>query len=61
MIWEFPEIRTNHIISAVTGNIPSSSKDKTGEKTVIKDVKDDIDELPDSDSAKDAARVFDEI
>ena len=33
----------------MTGNIPSSSKGRTGEETVIEDVEDDVDELPDSD------------
>ena len=45
----------------MTGNIPSSSKGKTGEKTVIEDVEDDVYELPDSDFSKAAARVFDKI
>ena len=45
----------------MTGNIPSSSKGKTGKNTVIEDVEDDIDELPDSYYAKAAGRVFDEI
>ena len=56
-----PEIKTEHVSGAVSGNIPSSPKGKTGEKTVIEDLEDDVDELPDSDSAKAAARVFDEI
>ena len=45
----------------MTGNINSSSKGKTGEKTVIHDIEYDIDELPDSDFSKSAARVFDKI
>ena len=36
----------------MTGNIPSSSKDKTGKNIVIKNVEDDVDELPDSDLPK---------
>ena len=43
----------------MTGNISSSSKGRTGEKTVIEDVEDDVDELPDSYFSKAAARVFD--
>ena len=43
----------------MTGNIHSSSKGKTGEKTVIEYVEYDVDELPDSDFAKSSARVFD--
>ena len=39
---------------------PSSSKGKDGrEETVIEDGEDDVDEIPDSDFAKAAARVFD--
>ena len=45
----------------MTGNINSSSKGKTSEKTVIHDIEYDIDELPDSDFSKSAARVFDKI
>ena len=45
----------------MTGNIPSSSKGKTGKQTVIEDVEDDVNELPDSDFSKAAARVFDRI
>ena len=44
----------------MTGNIPSSSKGKTGKNTVIEYVRDDIDELPDSYFSKASARVFDE-
>ena len=36
----------------MTGNIPLSSKGKTGKNTVIDDVEDDVDELPDSDFPK---------
>ena len=45
----------------MTGNILSSSKGKTGNKTVIEDVEYDVDELPDSYFAKAAAGVFDKI
>ena len=45
----------------MTGNIPSSYKGKTGKKTVIEDVEDNVDELPDSDFSKAAARMFDKI
>ena len=45
----------------MTGNIPSSSKGKIDENNVIEDVEDDVDELPDSDFSKSAARVFYEI
>ena len=45
----------------MTGNIPSPSKGRTGEKTMIEDVEDDVDELPDSDFSKASARVFDKI
>ena len=45
----------------MTGYIPSSSKGKTDKNTVIEDVEDDVDELPDSDFSKSAARVFDKI
>ena len=45
----------------MTGNIPSPCNGKTGENTVIEDVEDDVDELPDSDFSKAAARVFDKI
>ena len=56
-----PEIKTEHVSGAVTGNTPSSFKGKTGEKTVIKDVEDDVYEVTDSDFTKAAARVFYEI
>ena len=45
----------------MTGNIPLSSKGRTGEKTVIEDFEDDVDELSDLDFSKAAARVFDKI
>ena len=45
----------------MNGNIPSLFKGKTGKNTAIEDVEDDIDELPDSDLAKVAARLFDRI
>ena len=61
MFETFPKIKTEYVSGVVTGNITSSSKGKTGKKTVIEDVEDDVDELPDSDFAKAAARVFDEI
>ena len=37
------------------------SKGKTGENTIIEDVEDDGDELPDSYFSKYAARLFDKI
>ena len=46
---KFTKIKIEHVRVAVNGNIPSSSKGKTGENTVIEDVEDDIDELPDAD------------
>ena len=45
----------------MNGNIPSSYKGSTGEKTMIEDVKDDVYELPDSDFSNAAARLFDKI
>ena len=45
----------------MTDNIPSSYEGKTGENTVIEYVKDDVDEIPDSDFSKASARIFDEI
>ena len=36
----------------MTGNVPLSSKGNTGQKAVIEDVEDDIDELPDTDFPK---------
>ena len=56
-----PLIKTEHVSGSVTGNIPSSSKGKTGKKTVIEDVEDDIDELPDSDFSRATVRLFYEI
>ena len=44
-----PHIKTENVSGSVTGHIPSSSKGKTGKKTVIEDVEDDKDDLPDSD------------
>ena len=44
-----PQIKIEHVNGSATGHIPSSYKGKTGKKTVIEDVEDDIDELPDSD------------
>ena len=43
------------------GNIPLSSKGNTSEKTVTKDMEDDLDGLPDSDFVKAVAIVFDKI
>ena len=57
----FPEIKAKHVSGAVTGGITSSSMGKTGKNTVIEGVEDDVDELPDSDFSKAAARLFDEI
>ena len=45
----------------MNGNIPLSYKYKIGEKTAIKDLEDDVDELSDLDFSKSAASVFDEI
>ena len=56
-----PQIKTEHVSGSVTGHIPSSSKGKTGKKTVIEDVEDDIDELPDSDFSRATVRLFYEI
>ena len=42
----------------MTVNITSSHKGKTEENTVMEDVEDDINELPDSDFSKAAAREF---
>ena len=42
----------------MTGTIPSSYKDNRGERTVIEDGEDDIDELPDLNFVKDTVRVF---
>ena len=56
-----PQIKTEHVSGSVTGRIPSSSKGKTGKKTVIEDVGDDIDEPPDSDFPRATVRLFYEI
>ena len=45
----------------MTGNITLSPKGRTGEKTVMEDVEDDVYELPDSDISKAAVRVFEKI
>ena len=45
----------------MTCHIPSSSKGKTGKKTAIEDVEDDIDELPDSYFFRATVRLFYEI
>ena len=56
-----PQIKTEHVSGSVTVHIPSSSKGKTGKNTVIKDVEDDIDKLPDSDFSRATVRLFYEI
>ena len=55
------QIKTEHVSGSVTGHIPSSSKGKTGKKTVIEDVEDDIYELTDSDYSISTVRLFYEI
>ena len=45
----------------MTVNISFSSKFRTGKNNIIEYVEDDIDELPNSDLSKAAARVFDKI
>ena len=45
----------------MNGNINLSSKDKTDKNTMIEDVENGVDELPDPYVAKAAARVFDKI
>ena len=45
----------------MTGNIPLSSKGKTGKNNVIEYVEYDLDELPDSDFSKSVVRIFDKI
>ena len=55
------ETKTEHVSGKVTGNIPSSYKVNTGKNTVIKDVEDDINELPGSIFYKSAALLFDKI
>ena len=57
----YPKINTEHGCGSVTGHIPSSSKGKTGKKTAIEDVEDDIDELPYSDFSRATVRLFYEI
>ena len=52
MFDSFPQIKTEHVSGSVIGHIPSSSKGKTGKKTVIEDVEYEIDELPDSDFSR---------
>ena len=42
----------------MTGHTPSSSKVKTGKNTLIEDVEDDIDELPDSYFSRSTVRIF---
>ena len=56
-----PQIKTENVSGSVTGHIPSSSNGKTGKKTVIEDVEDDIDEPPDSDFSRATVRLFYEI
>ena len=45
----------------MTGNITFSYKGKTGKKTVIEDVDDDKDKVPDTDFDKSVSRVYDKI
>ena len=45
----------------MTGNITLSSKGKIGKNNLIEDAEDDLDEIPESDLPKAAARVFDKI
>ena len=45
----------------MAGNIPFSSKVKTGKNTVIEYLEDDVDELPDPYFSKSTARVFGKI
>ena len=54
-----PEIKTEYVSGVVTRNITLSYKGKTGKKTVMEDVENDVDEPPDSDFAKSAAILFD--
>ena len=56
-----PQIKTEHVSGSVTGHIPLSSKGKTGKKTVIEDMEDNIDGLPDSDFSRATVRLFYEI
>ena len=55
------KIKTEHVSGAVTGNITSLYKVNAGKKTVMKDVEDDIDGLPDSDFTKASTRLLGEI
>ena len=57
----YPQIKTEHVSGSVTGHTPSSSEGKTGKKTVIEDVEDDIYELPDSDFSRSTMRLFYEL
>ena len=57
----FPQIKIEHVSGSVTGHILSSSKVKTGKKTVIEDVEDDMDELHDSDFSRATVRFFHKI
>ena len=56
-----PEINTYSVRGTVTDNINFLYKGNTRENTVIEDVEDNVDELPDSDFSKSATRVFEEI
>ena len=56
-----PQIKTEHVSGSVTGRIPSSSKGKTGKKTVTEDVGYYIDEPPGSDFSRATVRLFYEI
>ena len=56
-----PQIKTEYVSGSVTGHIPSSSKGKTGKKTVIEDVGDDIDESTDSYFSTATVELFYEI
>ena len=57
----FPEIKIEHVSGEWLVISPRHIQGKTGEKTVIDDLEDDVDELPDSDFSKSAAIIFDEI
>ena len=48
-------------VRLVNGNIILPYKDKTGKNTVIEDVEDEVDKIPDSYFFKAAARVFDKL
>ena len=43
----FPEIKTEHVSGEGLVRFPCHLQGKTGKKTVIEDVEDDVDELPD--------------